>query len=256
MRDNAGKSFLGKVKDKRNFYLALHAHVTKIDLDKTTKEARGIEVKIGEKVIKILAEKEIILSAGSINSPQLLMLSGIGPKEHLESVGIEPIVNLPLVGKNLQDHVIFGALFVKMLDNAVKPSNLRTNLQDVFEYFTFKTGELAGISLTSLLGFFNTKNDSIYPNIEFDHIVYKPGDTYLLPEVMRCGGYNDEVKRTMMDLLEGHAVVQFNPILLNPKSRGYIALNSKDSEEQPMIYSGYFTDENQEDIEVMLEGIR
>lgn len=256
MRDNTGKSFIGKVRSRKNLYVALDAYVTKIEIDQTTKKAEAVDVKIGGRLIKIHAEKEIILSAGSINSPQLLMLSGIGPEEHLKSIGISPIIDLPSVGRNLQDHLVFGGLLVEMLENAVKPSNPIVDLQNVFEYFTSKTGELAGISLTSLINFMNTKNSTIWPNLEFDHILYKPGDSYLLSEVARCAGYNQDVIKTIMELVKGHAVVQFNPILLDPKSRGRIMLRSKDPGDSPMIYSGYFTDENQEDIEVMLEGIR
>lgn len=255
IRENAGKSFIGKVKDRKNLHLALHAFVRKIIIDQESKVAKGVQVKIGESVLELHATNEIILSAGSINSPQLLMLSGIGPEEHLKNLEINSVINLP-VGKNLQDHMVLGSPLVKLRDNAIKPCDQRKLLEDIFEYFMFKTGELAGISLTNLLGFFNTKNDSAYPNIEFDHILYKPDDTYLLPEVIRCAGYNEKISKSITELVQGSSVLQFNPILLNPKSRGEILLKSNNPEDEPLIYSGYFTDENQEDIETMLEAVR
>ena len=69
------------------------------------KKAIGIEVKIKNKVEKVYAEKEVILSGGSINSPQLLMLSGIGDKDHLKEKGINVVNDVKGVGKNLQDHL-------------------------------------------------------------------------------------------------------------------------------------------------------
>ena len=69
------------------------------------RKAIGIEVKIKNKVKKIYANKEVILSGGSINSPQLLMVSGVGPGAHLKDKGIETIHNMDGVGKNLQDHL-------------------------------------------------------------------------------------------------------------------------------------------------------
>lgn len=255
IRENAAKSFMGKVKDRRNLRLALHAYVRKIIIDQDSKEATGVQVKIGENILELHANKEVILSAGSINSPHILMLSGIGKEEHLKSVNINCIANLP-VGKNLQDHPVFGFPLVRLRENAVKPHNQRKSLEDIFEYFMFKTGELSGISITNLLGFFNTKNDSIYPNIQFDHILYKPNDSYLLPEVIRSAGYNENISKSIIELVQGSSVVQFNPILLNPKSRGEVLLKSNNPEDKPLIYSGYFTDERQEDLEIMLEAIR
>ena len=69
------------------------------------KKAIGIEVKIKNKLEKIYANKEVILSGGAINSPQLLMLSGIGPSQHLKDKGIDVVHDLEGVGKNLQDHL-------------------------------------------------------------------------------------------------------------------------------------------------------
>lgn len=255
LRENSAKSFIAKVKNRENLYLAVNAHVTNIIIDKTTKAAKGVKVKIGKNVLELFVKNEVIISAGSINSPQLLMLSGIGPEQHLKSVGIDPVVDLP-VGQNLQDHMVFSGLFVKLLENAIKVSTSRKNIEDIFEYFMFKTGELAGISLTHLLGFINSRKDSVYPNLEYHHILYKPGDTYLLPEILRAAGFNEAVSTTMLDVVRTSAAMHFFPILLNPKSRGHILLRSNDSDDKPLIYSGYFTDEHQEDIEILLQGIR
>ena len=71
------------------------------------KEGRavGVDAQVRGKTWGITAKREVLLSAGAINSPQLLMLSGIGPEEHLRSVGIDPVQDLPGVGQNLMDHL-------------------------------------------------------------------------------------------------------------------------------------------------------
>lgn len=92
-----------------NLFIRLGVHVSKIVI----KDQRAIGVEIlesGEKKF-LKANKEVIVSAGAYNSPQLLMLSGVGPKEHLESLGIKVVKDLPGVGKNLQDHLLTGVAF-------------------------------------------------------------------------------------------------------------------------------------------------
>lgn len=148
LRQNTGKSFIGQVKNRKNLFVAFNAYVTKIIVDKTTKEVKGVKVKIGEKMLELHTTKEIILSAGTVSSAQVLMLSGVGPEEHLTNVNIEPLVNLP-VGKNLQDHIFFVGLFVKLGETAVKALTTRKMIEDIFEYFMFKTGELATVSLAN-----------------------------------------------------------------------------------------------------------
>lgn len=81
----------------------MFSQVTRIIISSRTKKAIGVEFEKDGKTRKVFAGKEVILSAGSVNSPQLLMLSGIGPKDHLQYHGIPVIQDLP-VGQNLQDH--------------------------------------------------------------------------------------------------------------------------------------------------------
>ena len=88
---------------RKNLNIFSNSYVEKIIFD--GKKAIGIEVKIKNKIEKIYAEKELILSGGSINSPQLLMLSGIGDANHLKEKGINVVHELKGVGRNLQDHL-------------------------------------------------------------------------------------------------------------------------------------------------------
>lgn len=99
------------MKYRHNLHVAIFSRVTKILIDPQTKKTIGVEfVKKGKSRL-VLAKKEVILSAGPINSPQLLMLSGVGPKDHLKNLGIPVIQDLP-VGQNLQDH--YGTIGIDM----------------------------------------------------------------------------------------------------------------------------------------------
>ena len=103
VRDSTARAFLfPALADCPNLFVLTHAQVTRVALEE--KRAVGVYAKLsGKKEILLKARKEVILSAGAYHSPQLLMLSGIGPREHLESLGIPVLEDLP-VGKNLQDH--------------------------------------------------------------------------------------------------------------------------------------------------------
>ena len=109
-RCSAAKAFIRPIQLRRNFDLSLWSHVTRILIDPRTKRARGVEFIRGGRREVVHARKEVILSAGAINSPQLLMLSGIGPRRHLEELGIPVIHDSPGVGQNLQDHIAVGGI--------------------------------------------------------------------------------------------------------------------------------------------------
>ncbi|XP_028138199.1 glucose dehydrogenase [FAD, quinone] [Diabrotica virgifera virgifera] len=251
-RENSAKAFLGRIKERVNLYSAIHSYVQKIVIDPETKSAKAVEVKIGEKIVTLKAKKEIILSAGAINSPQVLMLSGLGPKEHLQELGIPVIKNLP-VGYNLEDHVIHIGFDVSLkVESLLIPNKLGT----IYKYFRHNEGELAGISMTNLLNFINTKNDSAYPNICYHYFFCPPSDPYLLPEIAKVSGLTDEIFLSKKDAAYSRPFLSLYSTVLNPKSKGRILLRSKDPGEKPLIHAGYFTDQNNEDIEVMLESIR
>nr|XP_023028863.1 glucose dehydrogenase [FAD, quinone]-like [Leptinotarsa decemlineata] len=253
MRANSAKAFLGSVKERSNLLVALQSFVKKVIIDKKSRIAKGVEVAIGSKTLKLYAKKEIIVCAGAVNSPQLLMLSGVGPKKHLEAMGIDVIEHLP-VGKNLQDHVVFLGVILTLDQNAIKTQKHLNLIDNIYEYLVHRSGDLAGIALTNLLGFVNTRNDSIYPNIQYHHLLYPPGDTYLLPTVSKAMGYNEDVAKSKSEYNQKHPMLEIVPTLLSPKSKGEILLRTDDPFEKPIIQSGYFTEE--EDIDVLLTGIR
>lgn len=111
IRSSTAHSYIHPALKRSNLYVSLESLVTKISFANKS-IATGIEFwKNGTKYIA-KASKEVIVSAGALNSPQVLMLSGIGPQKHLEEVGIEVNADLP-VGQNLVDHVGVNALFYR-----------------------------------------------------------------------------------------------------------------------------------------------
>ena len=91
----------------------MHSHVHKIVIDPITKQTTAVRFEKKGKIYQINVKKEVVISAGAVNSPQLLMLSGVGHEDHLSSLGIPLMANLP-VGDNLQDHIALGGMAFRM----------------------------------------------------------------------------------------------------------------------------------------------
>ena len=108
-RCSTAKAFLRPVRHRSNLHISMHSQVLKIIVDPTSKQATGVRFEKKGRIYEIGVTKEVILSAGAINSPQILMLSGVGPASHLSSLGINVLADLQ-VGDNLQDHVSNGGM--------------------------------------------------------------------------------------------------------------------------------------------------
>lgn len=108
-RCSAAKAFIRPVIHRDNLHISMRSWVTKIIIDPVTKVATAVEFVKNKKRFRVRTRKEIILSAGTIASPQLLMLSGVGPRDHLQKFNI-PVIQDLKVGYNLQDHVAFNGL--------------------------------------------------------------------------------------------------------------------------------------------------
>ena len=108
-RCSTAKAFLRPIRHRKNLHISLHSRVLKLLVNSTTKQTTGVRFEKRGKIYEIAVTKEVILSAGSVNSPQILMLSGIGPADHLNSLNILVIADLQ-VGNNLQDHITLGGM--------------------------------------------------------------------------------------------------------------------------------------------------
>ncbi|OXU22300.1 hypothetical protein TSAR_016458 [Trichomalopsis sarcophagae] len=104
---SSNRAYLHPIRKRKNLILTMQSQVTNVLIDKNTKTAADVEFIRNNTNIQVRAKKEVILSACAIASPQLLMVSGIGPVEHLKSLNIDVLADLP-VGKNMMDHIAYG----------------------------------------------------------------------------------------------------------------------------------------------------
>lgn len=133
-RWSAAKAFLRPVQHRPNLFISMHSRVTRILIDPKTKTAYGVEFLKRKKRFQVFVRKEVILSAGPIASPQLLMLSGIGPGEHLAELGI-PVIQDLRVGYNLQDHSVVNGLDFQVNQPITISEATVQRPQYMFDYF-------------------------------------------------------------------------------------------------------------------------
>lgn len=158
-RCSAAKAFLRPAMDRRNLHISAKSRVTRILIDAKTRRAYGVEFIKNRKRVRVLARKEVIVSAGTIASPQLLMLSGVGPREHLEQLGV-PVVQDLRVGYNLQDHVAFNGLeFLVNRTVTVSEANVQSPLH-IFDYLYNGRGPYTLPGGAEALAFVKTPNSS------------------------------------------------------------------------------------------------
>ncbi|CAG9770844.1 unnamed protein product [Ceutorhynchus assimilis] len=245
-RHSTGNAFLFPIKERPNLDIVINAFVTKILIDPETKEAYGVEYEKGHKTYQVNAIKEVIVSGGTINSAQLLMLSGIGPEDHLRALGIDVIANLP-VGRNLKDHQMFPGISFE-IDEAVD-LNSWSYLTSLIPYLRHGTG--LWTSLGGVVGIGYTKTEEAdYPED------YPDMELICLAGTVATFNIKDSVwRKVFRPLLAGHAFSIF-PVLLHPKATGYMELVSKDPHKHPKIFANYFTDKNDFDVKTILKGLR
>ena len=220
-RASASKYYLNPVRKKSNLKVFTKSFVEKIIFDGT--KAIGIQVNINGKINKIYANKEIILSSGSINSPQLLMVSGVGPANHIKEKGIEIIKDIPGVGRNLQDHLeTYIQQECKTSDTLFKYINKFNMVKAGIQWFLNKSGPCS-TSFLEAGGFCKSSPDKEYPNIQF----------HFFPSFVIDHGKVDP---------DRHGY-QLHASLNQPKSRGSIKLNSSNPYDHPKIQFNYLEDE-------------
>ncbi|XP_067000948.2 glucose dehydrogenase [FAD, quinone] [Anabrus simplex] len=259
-RCDTAKAFLAPARERKNFHLLRNALVTKVLINPETESVYGVQFQKDGKIQEVKSRKEVIISGGSINSPQILMLSGIGPKDHLKEVGVHPIIKDLPVGKNLQDHVTFMAVVHSILKS--NPNIFSASdkiLDEIYRYLIDRKGLLSTTGITNLNGFLNTKKapeeleTSDLPDIQLIHVFAPINDTLLFPQFIGNLHFNEEIHQSYIKkIFESNLLIQI-PTLLKPKSKGEILLKSTDPTEHPLIYARYFSDP--EDLETLVSGI-
>jgi choline dehydrogenase len=227
-RHSTAVAYLKPAMKRPNLTVLTGSHATRLLFDQ--KRVTGVEYIRNSKKEQIRASREIILCGGAVNSPQLLMLSGIGPEDHLRALNIPVIANLPGVGENLLDH-----LMVPVAYECTSPVSLAAaeTLINVLKYLFFGKGPLTS-NVGEAGGFAKSRENLLAPDLQFIF-----GPIYYI---------NHGFERP-----EGHGFT-FVPILLKPKSRGKIRLRAIDPFIAPIIDPNYLNDE--EDMQVLVEGVK
>ncbi len=237
-RESAAKAFLHPALKRKNLNLITHAHVLKVLF--MGKKAIGVEYARKGVTSTVTAKKEVILSGGSINSPQLLQLSGIGPKELLDEHNIPVVVDNPAVGQNLQDHIGMDYLYsctVPSLNDELH--SWWGKLVAGLKYVLFRRGPLS-LSINQGGGFIKTSPDLEQPNIQ---LYFSPVSYTRAPAGTRPMLNPDPFSAFQLGLTN-----------CRPTSRGEIKIKSNDPFEPPMIKPNYLSTD--EDVAEMLEGVK
>ncbi len=215
-------------RNRNNVHVITNALVERIILDKD--RAMGVRYVVDGRDEVARCSREIILSGGAVNSPQLLMLSGIGPADHLNSVGIRPLHDLPGVGANLQDHLDVALLqYCKTGDTYDR----RSKIAALYQYMVNKKGP--GTSpIAESGGFVRSKEGLAAPDIQF----------HFLPVMVVDHG------RTQMKK-NGYSL---HICTLRPESRGTIRLKSKDPKAHPLIDANYLAERR--DLDTLIDGLK
>jgi choline dehydrogenase-like flavoprotein len=232
-RFSAARAFLDAAKSRPNLTIYTQAHAMKILLD--GKRAAGVEVNIAGEVKRLLAGREVILAGGAINSPQLLLLSGIGPRAELGRHGIDVLHDLPGVGRNLQDHLDTTIIIRDKSRRAIgvgagTPVALA---KAFFEYRRSGSGMFAS-NVGEAGGFAKLSPESTRPEVQF----------HFLPCMLRDHGRK---------FTPGYGMT-LHCCQLRPKSRGAISLKSKDPFAAPRIEPDYLS--HDDDVAELLAALK
>jgi choline dehydrogenase len=240
-RHSAATAFLKPALHRPNLKVITHAHTTKILLQQD--RATGVEFITGKnQTQQATARKEVIVSAGAFQSPQLLMLSGIGPVDALRSAGISVKKELPGVGQNLQDHLFSGVSSLCSqrgisANSHISPLN---QLKALARFFISGKGPMT-ISPLEAVAFLKTEHATSGIDMQL----------HFAPVHFGSDGKTDFYDLTTYPTTDGFTIL---PTLLKPKSRGYIGLRSNNPLDAPVIQPNYL--EEEADRQVLLSGLR
>jgi choline dehydrogenase-like flavoprotein len=229
-RWSTADAYLKPVLQRKNLTLHTQAVATRVLFDGT--RAAGVEFEqLGQRRVAN-ARREVVLCGGAINSPQLLMLSGIGARDHLAEHGIDVVRDAPGVGANLLDHLVVPLGFDVPNDTlfaAEKPLEL-------LNYLVRRRGMLTS-NVGEAYGFVKSRPELELPDLE---LIFAPAPYF---------------EEGIGDAYDHHAVV-IGPILLKPQSKGTITLRSADPKDKPIIDPAYLTDDAGTDRAALMAGLR
>jgi choline dehydrogenase len=235
-RASTSQVFLKPALRRPNLTVVTEAHVTRVVFERG--RAIGVEYSRRGALTTVNCDREVILSGGTYNSPQLLMLSGIGPVDELMKHGIKPLHNSPNVGRNLQDHIHVGVAYhsetTREYDKELRLDRLTLA---VINWALFRRGYLNTLPV-SCLAYIRTRPELVQPDIEMLLGRVHPEARIWFPGFRSSkGGY-----------------LGARPTLLHPESRGTVTLRSAQSADKPVIRHNYLSAEN--DLRTLRAGVK
>ncbi len=241
-RWSTSRAFLKPVQQRENLHVETGALTHRIIVEND--RAVGVEYSQDGQTKRVYANREVILSAGTVNSPQILLLSGIGPADELAALGIDTVHDLPGVGKNLQDHVD-----CVMSWECLKPVTLYDDLRADKLMVSMAQGLLFGRGIVTTFpyeggAFMKTHEGLESPDIQL----------HFMPALEKTANLHfPNPFRKKADTENNHGfTMRVGPV--NPESRGEITLHSSDPTQAPKILANYLKSDF--DIRTMIEGIR
>ncbi|WP_202385553.1 GMC family oxidoreductase N-terminal domain-containing protein [Altericroceibacterium endophyticum] len=234
-RSSAARAYLHPIRNRPNLHIETKAYATRILMD--GKKATGIVYQQNDEEKRALAGREVILAGGVYNSPQLLMLSGIGPAHHLKDMGIDPIVDLPGVGRNLSEHAGFWTEHA-----AREPVTLIKDLRADKVALSFAQWLLLG------KGLMTTQCNSCHAEIKSRPELAHPDlQIYFNPIAADAKPWVPLISKKQQHRMT--SVV----CLLQPKSRGWMELRSADPADKPRITLNLMSDRS--DVETLINSV-
>lgn len=231
-RCSAAKAYITPHLARPNLTVITQAHTQRVLLEGT--RAVGAEYRQGDLTAQVRARREVILSGGAYGSPQLLMLSGIGPAHHLQQHGIPVVHNLPGVGQNLHDHVTAVLIYRTQLKEStfgLSWSGLTRIVRSIFEWRNLRSGVITSNVAESQAFLFADKSESA-PDIQL---------------ALCTGIVDDHTRKNHL----GHGYT-LHVTLMRPKSRGSVSLKSANASDAPLIDPKFLSDPR--DMETLVQG--
>lgn len=240
-RMSASRGYLKPARSRKNLTIRHGATVNRILFD--GKRAIGVEVHENGQAKSYFARKEVILCAGAIRSPQILELSGIGAREIVEKHGITPLVDLPGVGENLQDHYMVRVCFKSKAPYTIHDflASPLFQAKELFRYVTTRRGMFACGSLTAM-AFVKSSQDLDYPDIRIQ---------------LGLSSGAQRVSKNSKSGLDPFSAFHIGGYYIHPHSRGSLHIQSKDPETPPTINANYLQSEQDKKVTVdIIKAIR
>ncbi len=216
-RESTATAFLHPALDRPNLTVETNVHVHRVLIENG--RAVGVTGTRLDDTLTVTASREVILAAGAYNSPQLLMLSGVGPAPLLGALGVPVLLDQPQVGQNLQDHALIPLVYTHSQPISLLAANQPEHLE---RFLTEGRGPMTANG-PEAGGFVRTRDDLTAPDAEF----------LAAPVMFADSGLGTPT----------HHSISYGPSMIAPRSRGYVLLASADPTAKPKIVHNYFQDE-------------